>query len=55
MIPLLINGHIGYLKKTLAKEDVERIVSGGVEFDIKAILEGGGMCPHCKHNPCSCK
>lgn len=31
---------VSYLKKTLAKEDVERIINGGVEEDIKNILEG---------------
>ena len=31
---------VSYLKKELAKEEVDRIVGGGVESDIQEILQG---------------
>jgi hypothetical protein len=46
---------ISYLKKELAKEEVDRIVGGGVEADISEILEMKGKCPNCKCDPCKCK
>lgn len=42
-------------KVQLTQEDVDNIVSGGVEADIQSILEKKDKCPKCECNPCKCE